>query len=158
MDAMAVAEEVYMCDIVGGEPTIERLDPTKLRVFRSGYSNKLEDADVIIYEDYWSPGKIIDTFYDSLNSEDIKYIENIPNNPYSEPNGIEPDPRLEFIPSGNIIGDDEIINPNQLFTESYNNSMMPYDTAGNIRVIRTFWKSRRKIKKVKSYDPITGEE
>ena len=158
MDAMAVAEEVYMCDIVGGEPTIERLDPTKLRVFRSGYSNKLEDADVIIYEDYWSPGKIIDTFYDSLNSEDIKYIENIPNNPYSEPNGIEPDPRLEFIPSGNIIGDDEIINPNQLFTESYNNSMMPYDTAGNIRVIRTFWKSRRKIKKVKSYDPQTGEE
>lgn len=158
MDAMAVAEEVYMCDIVGGEPTIERLDPTKLRVFRSGYSNKLEDADVIIYEDYWSPGKIIDTFYDSLNSEDIKYIENIPNNPYSEPNGVEPDPRLEFIPSGNIIGDDEIINPNQLFTESYNNSMMPYDTAGNIRVIRTFWKSRRKIKKVKSYDPQTGEE
>lgn len=158
MDAMTVAEEVYMCDIVGGEPTIERLDPTKLRVFRSGYSNRIEDADVIIYEDYWSPGKIIDTFYDSLNSDDIKYIENIPNNPYGETNGVEPDPRLEFIPTGGVIGDDEIMNPNQLFAESYDNSMMPYDTAGNIRVIRVFWKSRRKIKKVKSYDPQTGEE
>lgn len=157
MDAMAVAEEVYMCDIVGGEPTIERLDPRNLRIFRSGYSNKIEDADVIIYEDYWSPGRIIDTFYDSLTSEDMKYIENIPNNPYGESEGAEPDPRLEFIP-GDIIGDDEIINPNQLFTASYNSSMMPYDTVGNIRVIRVFWKSRRKIKKVKSYDPQTGEE
>lgn len=158
MDAMTVAEEVYMCDIVGGEPTIERLNPCKLRVFRSGDSDRIEDADVIIYEDYWSPGKIIDTFYDSLNSDDIKYIENIPNNPYGEPNGVEPDPRLEFIPTGGIIGDDEIMNPNQLFPESYDDSMMPYDTAGNIRVIRVFWKSRRKIKKVKSYDPQTGEE
>lgn len=158
MDAMTVAEEVYMCDIVGGEPVIERLNPLNLRVFRSGYSDRIEDADVIIYEDYWSPGKIIDTFYDSLTSEDIKYIENIPNNPYGESNGVEPDPRLEFIPTGGIIGDDEIMNPNQLFTESYDNSMMPYDTAGNIRVVRVFWKSRRKIKKVKSYDPQTGEE
>lgn len=158
MDAMTVAEEVYMCDIVGGEPVIERLNPLKLRVFRSGNSNRIEDADLIIYEDYWSPGKIIDTFYDSLNSEDIKYIENIPNNPYGESDGVEPDPRLEFIPTGGIIGDDEIMNPNQLFAESYDNSMMPYDTAGNIRVIRVFWKSRRKIKKVKSYDPQTGEE
>ena len=47
---------------------------------------------------------------------------------------------------------------NQLFSENYDNSMMPYDTSGNIRVIRVFWKSRRKIKKVKSYDPVTGEE
>lgn len=159
MDAMTVGEEVYMCDIVGGEPTIEKLNPLNLRVFRSGYSDKIEDADVIIYEDYWSPGKIIDTFYDSLNADDIKYIENIPKNPYGEStNGTEPDPRLEFLPTGGIIGDDEIMNPNQLFSESYDNSMMPYDTAGNIRVIRIFWKSRRKIKKVKSYDPQTGEE
>lgn len=157
MDAMTIAEEAYMCDIVGGEPTIERLNPCKLRVFRSGSSDRIEDADVIIYEDYWNPGKIIDTFYDSLSAEDIKYIENIPNNPYGESNGTEPDPRLEFIPSG-IIGDDEIMNPNQLFPDTYDSSMMPYDTAGNIRVIRVFWKSRRRIKKVKSYDPQTGEE
>lgn len=160
MDAMTVAEEIYMCDIVGGEPTIERINPCKLRVFRSGYSDRIEDADVIIYEDYLSPGKIIDTYYDSLTSEDIKYIENISNNPYGETSNnssIEPDPRLEFIPSG-ITGDNEIINPNQLFSENYDTSLMPYDTAGNIRVVRIFWKSKRKIKKVKSYDPITGEE
>lgn len=157
-DAMIVAEEIYMCDIVGGEPTLERLDPTKVRVFRSGYSNKIEDADAIIIEDYWSPGKIIDTFYDSLTGEDMKYIENLPNNPEEKDSQFESHPRLEYIPTGNIAGSDEILDPVKLFTQDYNNSMMPYDMAGNIRVLRVFWKSRRKIKKVKSYDQITGEE
>ncbi len=158
MDGMTVGEEIYMCDIVGGEPTIERVNPCNLRVFRSGTSNRIEDADVIIYEDYWSPGKIIDTFYDNLTNADMKYIENIHSNPYGDSDDIEPDPRAEFIPSSSIIGDDEIMNPNQLFPENYDSSLMPYDTSGNIRVIRVFWKSRRKIKKVKSYDPQTGEE
>ena len=33
-----------------------------------------------------------------------------------------------------------------------------FDNNGNIRVVRTYWKSKRKIKKVKSYNPETGEE
>ena len=36
--------------------------------------------------------------------------------------------------------------------------MLPYDLLGNIRVVRVYWKSIRRIKKVKSYDPETGEE
>ena len=43
MDAAAVGEEIYQCDIEGGEPVIRRLNPLKVRVFRSGYSNKIED-------------------------------------------------------------------------------------------------------------------
>lgn len=48
MDAMTVGEEIYQCDIIGGEPTIERVNPLKIRVFKSGYSNRIEDADIII--------------------------------------------------------------------------------------------------------------
>ena len=158
MDAMTVAEEIYQCDIVGGEPIIERVNPLKLRVFRSGYSNRIEDADVIIYEDYWNPGKIIDRFYDDLTSEDIKYIENIPNDTTIEDKGIEADPRLEFLPTASLLDDEETIDPNTLFKTTYDSTLLPYDVAGNIRVIRIYWKSRRKIKKVKSYDPMTGEE
>lgn len=158
MDALTVGEEIYICDIVGGEPTIERVDPTKVTIFRSGYSDKIEDADVVILEDYWNPGKIIDTFYDQLTKEDMKYIENIFSQPFSDSNGLEGDPRNEFIPASSVIGDDEIINPNRLFDIDYTPSLMPYDVAGNIRVIRMFWKSRRKIKKVKSYDQTSGEE
>ena len=67
MDALIVGEEIYQCDIVGGEPVIERVNPLKIRVFKSGYSNKIEDADMIILEDYWSPGRVIDTYYDVLS-------------------------------------------------------------------------------------------
>ena len=45
-----------------------------------------------------------------------------------------------------------------LFPEAETDSLLPYDFNGNIRVIQMYWKSRRKIKKVKSYDPETGEE
>ena len=34
---------------------------------------------MIIIEDYWSPGKIIDTFADNLTDKDRKYIEEIGN-------------------------------------------------------------------------------
>ena len=79
LDAMTVGEEIYQCDIEGGEPVIRRLNPMKVRVFKSGYSNRVEDADVVLIEDYWNPGKVVDTFYDVLTQEDIKYIESLPN-------------------------------------------------------------------------------
>ena len=43
-------------------------------------------------------------------------------------------------------------------TDGVGTSLLPFDVAGNIRVLRVYWKSRRRIKKVKSYDPQTGEE
>lgn len=159
MDAMAVAEEIYMCDIVGGEPVIERLNPNKVRVFRSGSSDRIEDADVVVIEDYWSPGKIIDTYYDVLSKKDMEYIEKMPNGlGESDSNSMDNiDDRLGFVPD-NVLG--EGIVSDYFFNNNIegDSSLMPYDLAGNIRVLRVFWKSRRKIKKVKSYNPVTGEE
>lgn len=63
-DAEIVGEEIYQIDIVGGEPTISKLDPRKIRILRSGTSDKIEDADIIIIEDYMSPGAVIDAYWD----------------------------------------------------------------------------------------------
>lgn len=52
MDAMICGEEIYQCDIVGGEPTFERLNPCKVHIFKNGFSNRVEDADLIILIDY----------------------------------------------------------------------------------------------------------
>ena len=165
MDALAIGEEIYQCDIRGGEPIIERVDPLKIRVFKSGYSNRIEDADIIVIEDYWSPSKIIDTYYDTLTKKDIEYIESRPNSFASstvDPETGERDDRLAFV-NGHMI-DDVITDNEEFYFDPLNmfdgpeNSLMPFDTNGNIRVIRMYWKSRRRIKKVKSYDPETGEE
>ena len=167
MDAMAVGEEIYQCDIVGGEPVIERVNPLKIRVFKSGYSNKIEDADIIILEDYWSPAKVIDTYYDVLTKKDIEYIENLPDHvgQGTTDSMDNLDERYGFI-NANMIDDEVSINggnyyfdAGNLFNDNaLNNSLLPYDLAGNLRVVRMYWKSKRKILKVKSYDPETGEE
>lgn len=163
MDAMANGEEMYQCDIVGGEPTITRLNPLKIRIFKSGYSNRIEDADMIVYEDYWSPGRVIDTFYDVLTKKDLEYIEKMPDHvgQAATDSMDNIDERYGFV-NNHMIGD-------EMSTEGFfwdplggydgvNNSLLPYDVAGNLRVLRVYWKSRRRIKKVKSYDPETGEE
>lgn len=163
MDAMAVGEEIYQCDIVGGEPTIERLNPLKVRIFKSGYSNKIEDADMIILEDYWSPGKVIDTYYDVLTKKDMEYIEKMPDHvgQAATDSMDNVDERYGFV-NNHMIGDE--ISTEGFFWDplggydGVNNSLLPYDVAGNLRVLRVYWKSRRKIKKVRSYDPQTGEE
>ena len=161
-DAYTVGEEAYLCDIVGGEPTIEKINPLKMRVIKSGYSNKIEDADMIVLEDYWSPGKVIDTFYDQLSKKDIDTIENAGNNfNNSYTDGMDNlDPRYGFVPNFSLDATDgeKAVDPLGLFDNTFDMSFLPYDLNGNVRVLKVYWKSRRQIKKVKSYNPETGEE
>lgn len=162
-DAMAVGEEMYLCDIVGGEPVIEKLDPKKVTIFRSSYSERVEDADMIIVEDYWSPGKIVDTFYDVLTPKDRKYIEDMVESTSGSSDVDDMDnlhERNSFVYIGNAAKtamEQSRIREAFGIASSYKVSV-PYDFDGNIRVTRVFWKSRRKIKKVTSYDQMTGEE
>ena len=163
VDAYTVGEEAYQCDIIGGEPYIEKIDPRKMRIIKSGYSNHIEDADMIVLEDYWSPGRIIDTFWDQLSKKDIESLENTTNgqnvNPYTDSMD-NLDPRYGFVPNLSLdtTAGDAVIDPLSLFDNTYDMSFLPYDMNGNVRVLRVYWKSRRQIKKVKSYNPVTGEE
>ena len=172
VDALSSGMEVYQCGIVGGEPMITRLNPMKLRFFGSGYSNRIEDADVVIYEDYWSRGRIVDTFYDELKTEDIKWLsDDLPEFGGQSPLGAAGNynEAYPFINGSLVAGENGIFvgdNHNlgyiyDAFTElggGIGTNLIPYDAAGNVRVLRVWWKSKRKIYKVKSYDPFTGEE
>lgn len=158
-DALTVGEEAYQIDIVGGEPVVWKINPMKMRIIKSSGSDKIEDADVIVLEDYWSPGKIIDVFYDQLSKDDVKALENPVDgdNPYTDSMD-NLDPRYGFINALDTDWDGGEFNINSLFDNNDDDSLLPYDFNGNVRVLRVYWKSRRKIKKVKSYDPETGEE
>lgn len=164
MDALTVGEEIYKCDIVGGEPTFERINPLRISVFRSGYSNKIEDADIIVIEDYLPVGKIFDTYGEVLTQKDLEYLEKNPNNNGAVDEMDNYDERDGFI-NNHMIGDQIdadgegfYFDPFNLFNTAQSNSLLPFDTEGNVRVLQMYWKSRRKIKKVKSYDEVTGEE
>ena len=157
--ALTVGEEAYICDIVSGDLSVERIDPLKMRAYRTGSSPNFEDADIIVLEDYWSPGKIIDYYYDELTTTQIKKLDE-----YGTNNGVDSMSSTseadKFI---NVDGeftdfDSDIINGYINFGDVRNISASPYDNFGNIRVIRVFWKSKRKMLKVTSFDPMTGEE
>lgn len=161
MDSLIAKEEHYLIDIVGGEPVIERLDPLKLRVFRAGNSNRTEDADMIVYEDYRSIGWVYDNYYDVLTKKDCEYLENIVSGSSGEKSteGIWDDTNAYMdVERGNDLVNNPHFFSSLLGEYGYQASGLPYDNEGNVRVLRVFWKSRRKIKKIKKYDYQTGEE
>lgn len=154
-DAKICGEELYQCDIVGGEPVIERLDPRNVYIYQSGYSKHVEDADLIVIEDYWSPGRIYDTYYDILTKKDMDYIEKLAAGNVVESTENE-DPRVGLIPTSYFdINNTPSIT--DLFPEKEDELITPFDFTGNIRVCRVYWKSRKLVKKVKSYNLYTGE-
>lgn len=162
MDAMICGEEIYQCDIVGGEPTFERLNPLKVHIFKNGFSNKVEDADLIILIDFWSPGRILDTYFDVLSKKDVDSIDKLAST-FSSDSMYNIDERNAFINTAEIddtdISGGTVIENFLLIGQSgFSATSNYYDLQGNIRVLRLYWKSKRKIKKVKSYDPETGEE
>ena len=161
-DGLIVGEEAYFNDIVGGQPIVEKVNVNKMRAYRSGYSNKLEDADIIILEDYWSPGRIIDTYGDQLSEKDIKYIDGMVSFGGDDADSMGNIDETQGLIARYMV-DDTFVDDGSFFWDPDGSpdgemSMLPYDSHGNIRVMRMFWKSRRRIKKVKMFDPETGEE
>lgn len=152
-DAMAVGEEVYQCAIEGGEPVLRKLNPKKLQVYMNGYSNKIDDADVVVYEDYWSVGTVIDRYYDALSEKDMEKLEKNDFGQVVDEYG-NYDPRAEFI-HGPFVGEDGVHVGGEFGAFCTGD---PIDEFGNVRVLNVFWKSRRRIMKVTSFDEVTGEE
>jgi len=147
-----------MCDIVQGEPILTKLNPFELQIYMSGYSNRIEDADVITITQYWPIGKIFDYYFSDM--EFAKFSKQLEKSLYDFGNGsgVTDMGENDYRPAYTIF--DSMPDGFDPFTP-YGEHMditQPYDQFGNIRVIRMFWKSRKKIKEVKKYDPQTGEE
>jgi len=145
-DALLVAEEIYQCDIVAGEPIMKRLNPKNVHIVRSGESNYFEDADIIMIRGFMSPGQIIDEYHDYLTPKDIDAIESRFNRSSSSGSlgidiGRKPDLQLRV---------DSAIDIAVLENDLSHTS--PFDENGNLRVTKVYWKSMRKMKKVKFYD------
>lgn len=156
-DVIATGEELYQVELVSGEPVVRKINPKKAHIFRSGYSNRVEDADIIVLEDYWSPGQIIDNFYDKLTEADIKkidrFFEDVAND--DDENG---DGKYHMYGKQMIseVFEEDKTDPRKFFVKQ-SEQLMPYDMDGNIRVIRMYWKSKKKIKRIKRYNQQTGE-
>lgn len=151
-------EEIYSCDIIGNEPKLERLNGLKVRSIRSGGSSRIEDSDMIIIEDHWSPGRIIDTYHEELKPKDIDYITGYTSS--SKTSGDYTDDHNNPLLFDNGTGNIESIFESYQSIAAINGHMFSSnytDQEGNIRVVKLLWKSQKLIKKIKYYDEL-GEE
>ena len=153
-EALLYGEEIYQCDIEHNDPVLHKLNPLKIFSVRSGNSNNLEDSDLIIIEDHWSPGRIIDTFYDELKPTDIDQISEYGTRSSKDSNAYTDDENnhlfLRDDPATNII--DSHLSIAEINGHYFNSNYT--DNEGNIRVLRVYWKSQKKILKLKYYDEL----
>lgn len=156
-DALIMGEEIYMFDIVNGQVTFEKLNPLKVHTLRGGNSNKIEDSDVIVIDDFWSPGKIQDTYYNDLNDIETKKLDEQDFNGSNvdsdgESHAINYADGLKLLERE---GMDSYMESTGIFSAKDSEGRGTYtDGNGNIRVLRMFWRSMKKILKVEYFDEL----
>jgi hypothetical protein len=152
-DALIMAEEIYQVDIEHNEPVIRKLNPLKVRAVRSGKSDRIEDSSLIIIEDHWSPSKIVDVFHDELKPSDIdeilEYTTSSSRGSYSEDDDNHVLLR-DAVGEGGEPFMDSLFEMAELNGHVFGHNYT--DEEGNIRVLQVYWKSLKKVKKVKYFD------
>lgn len=158
-DALIMGEEIYMIDIVNGQVVFDKLNPLNVYTLRSGSSNRIEDADVIVIDEYWSPGKIQDYYYEDLKDSEIDEIEDTNSR---TGNASDYD--------GESYQFDDMNNADMLRRETINSYLEASglwqkttrgaytDGYGNIRVLRILWKSKKEILKVTYFDELGQQQ
>jgi hypothetical protein len=148
-DVLVQGEEIYQCDIQGNEPTFERLNPQRVHTLRSGFSGRIEESDVIISEEYWSPGRVIDTYFDQLKPGDI---ERISSGNFNAGLNFSTASFADSI----IVGDsaqtlmDGYVAASQINGATYSKVLV--DSSGNLRVLRCYWRSQKLVQRVTYFD------
>ena len=156
-DALIMGEEIYMFDIVNGRVAFEKLNPLKVHTLRGGFSNRIEDSDVIILDDFWAPGKIQDTYYNDLNDADVKKLDegswsSGTKNLDGVTESIDDVAGLKILEQD---GMDSYIESTGIFDAQDSPGRGTYtDVAGNVRVLRMFWRSMKKVIKVTFFDEL----
>jgi len=146
-DYLISSEEIYVVDIVGGEPILRKGNPLNFYTLRGGESYKIEDNDIIVEDGYLSVGETIDRYHEYLTPEQIDTIEQgYSLNKGGARQGIFTD-QLSSVPYSleaytESLGVDNLVMMNSNSTLFYNGS---FDTSGNVRVTRTVWRGMRKV-------------
>jgi hypothetical protein len=160
-DALIMGEEIYIFDIVNGEVTFEKLNPLNVHTLRGGYTNKIEDSDVIVIDEYWSPGRIQDHFYNDLKEADVVKLDSgVFKGSTTDLDGenvaIDDAGGLEMLNRESI---NAFIDSTGLYDSAHAAGRNNYtDVNGNIRVLRMFWKSMKCVYKVTYFDDLGKQQ
>ena len=158
MDLLISSEELAVVDIVAGEPIVRKINPLELHVVSNGDSPYVEDADIIIEDGYYPPGKVIDMFHDELTDKEVKRILDGDLTDSGESRFSLGEKERSIIPTGEF---EIIVDPETgILEESSDGSGSrgyrgAFDLDGNVRIMRTVWRGVKKFGKIKYFDKKT---
>ncbi len=135
LDLLISGEEIYVIEIVNGEPILRKGNPLSFTFIKNDLSWKIEDSDIIVEEVYMSKGMIIDKYNEYLTNSQIDEIESGFANKYSKP---------IMISNSDVFGKDNTL----LIYENADvlqNDQDILDSNGNIKVTRVMWSGFRKV-------------
>lgn len=143
-DLLTVGEEIVRIEELGNEVSVTRVNPMNIFTIQSPETKYFEDADVIVEYGYYSPGQVVDMFYDYLRPDEIESLDGSAQMDAKAFGGMRQaynkDISIEerFGPAGQGM----LFSPTQMQQFYFGGS---FDSRGNVRVIRVCWKSRRKV-------------
>lgn len=151
-DALLVGEEIYQWDIIGGQPVFLKHNPLNVHTVRNGESPYIEDAEIIVIDSYYPLGKVIDEYHEYLTDSQVAELEEKSRIRGTVRGSDHPDLMLDRTDMVEETIDTAV------FESGFSYHASPFDTDGNLRVLKVYWKSLRKMLKVKYYDEFGDEQ
>jgi hypothetical protein len=142
-DSLICAEEIYRIDVENNEPVVYKCNPLNTYFLLPPNSNRVEDCDIIIEEDYIPVSKVIDDYYEYLKPSEIDWLGERTmykaKGTYGGPVNYELQDPTFAIPFGFT----NSININQVNVSA--NSYLAFDSQNNVRRVKVVWRSLRKV-------------
>lgn len=154
-DGLICGEQWMFAEDLNGEFNNRKGDPTKIFALMDAYATDEHGVEALIEVSYHMPSSLIDMFYDKLTLDQVKRLEEFRIG--GQGNMLPTYPNI-----GNI---GELLIPSDSLTaaigrdvDAYESDGLSYsatfDSKGNVRLLRVYWKSKRKIKVVKYTDEL----
>ena len=134
-DAMLAGEELYEIDIISREPIARRQNPLELSFILSHNSDFIDNAEIIVKDEYYPISKIIDEYWEVLEDNEIDELEST-NDSYLWNN---------FSLAGNASGFVPLTGDLSKYANQNSSSGDWSNEKGEIRVSKVIWKSKKLI-------------
>lgn len=152
-DFLITGEEIACIEELGNDIAVRKVNPLFVFAIQSQEAYKIQDSEIIVEFTMMPLGEILNQFYTDLTKEDVIKLEKyrgMTNNVGPMGMGYNRDITL-----GDFYGNSDIVQPNEIALSFFSST---FDVRGNIRVLRTQWRSKRKIQEISFIDEYGMED
>jgi hypothetical protein len=146
-DFLITGEEIMCIEELGNDLSVRKVNPLYVFAIQSQEAYKIQDSEMIVEFTMMPLGEVLNQFYDDLTPADVVALEKyrgMSSNVGPMGMGYTRDITL-----GEWYGNTDIIQPNETALSYFSST---FDIRGNIRVVRTQWRSKRKLQEITFFD------